>query len=136
MEGAVLDTLGLRGRSWTGQVVEFLCDNTGAVAVVNSGYSRVTLIMHLLRCLFSLEPGFKSRLNCMADAISNQQSSLSFFSAPDSRTRPADAGLDLTGLGRAVQELFSAGLAASRCKSGCHFRCRRQGSCSLSHGST
>ena len=31
------------------------CDNEGAVAVVNSGYSRVLQIMHLLRCLFSSE---------------------------------------------------------------------------------
>ena len=28
------------------------CDNTAAMAVVNSGYSRVPEIMHLLRCLF------------------------------------------------------------------------------------
>ena len=28
------------------------CDNMGAVAVVNSGYSKVPQIMHLLRCLF------------------------------------------------------------------------------------
>lgn len=27
------------------------CDNMGAVAVVNSGYSKVPQIMHLLRCL-------------------------------------------------------------------------------------
>jgi len=28
------------------------CDNEGTVAVVNSGYSRVEKVMHLLRCLF------------------------------------------------------------------------------------
>ncbi len=40
------------GRYWAGGVVKAHCDNTGAVAVVNSGYSRSEPIMHLLRCLF------------------------------------------------------------------------------------
>ena len=37
---------------WSRGVVTFNCDNTAAVEVVNSGYSRVAGIMHLLRCLF------------------------------------------------------------------------------------
>ncbi len=67
------------GRQWRGGVVTMHCDNTAAVAVVNSGYSKVPEIMHLLRCLFfvraSLElevwavhvPGVE---NGIADAIS------------------------------------------------------------------
>ena len=40
------------GRHWRGSAVTFHCDNVAAVAVVNSGYSRVPQILHLLRCLF------------------------------------------------------------------------------------
>ncbi len=40
------------GDLWRAKFVHVHCDNLGVVAVVNSGYSRVSLIMHLLRCLF------------------------------------------------------------------------------------
>jgi len=40
------------GAALRGQRVTVHCDNVGAVAVVNSGYSRVHGIMHLLCCLF------------------------------------------------------------------------------------
>ena len=33
------------------------CDNTAAVAVVNSGYGQVPEIMHLLRCMHVLHQG-------------------------------------------------------------------------------
>lgn len=39
------------GRQWEGQEVIVHCDNTGAVAVLNSGYSCVAPIKHLLWCL-------------------------------------------------------------------------------------
>ncbi len=35
------------------------CDNTGAVAAVNSGYSRSPQLMHLLRCLFYIRAHFQ-----------------------------------------------------------------------------
>ena len=62
------------------------CDNTGAVAAVNSGYSRVPGIMHLLRCLFFIRAHFEltvwavhipGKLNTWADAIS--RNNLSYF---------------------------------------------------------
>ena len=34
------------------------CDNMGTVAIVNSGYSRVPAIMHVLRCLFFIRARF------------------------------------------------------------------------------
>ena len=37
---------------WRGSLATVHCDNMGAVAVVNSGYSKVPQIMHLLLCLF------------------------------------------------------------------------------------
>ena len=36
------------GVNWAGGSVTFHCDNVTVVAVVNSGYSRVSEIMHLL----------------------------------------------------------------------------------------
>ena len=38
------------------------CDNMGAVAVVNSGYSRKSPIMHLLRCLFFIRATYQFSL--------------------------------------------------------------------------
>jgi hypothetical protein len=43
------------GREWRNSTVVVHCDNAGAVAAVNSGYSRVPQIMHLLLCLFLYE---------------------------------------------------------------------------------
>ncbi len=41
-------------RYWVCGIVKAHCDNTRAVAVVNSGYSRSEPMFHLLRCLFLL----------------------------------------------------------------------------------
>ena len=57
-------------------------DNLGAVAVVNSGYSKVPKVMHLLRCLFFIRTHFNISVravyvpggqNGWADAISHNQ---------------------------------------------------------------
>ena len=40
------------GREWKGQVIVAHCDNTAAVEVVNAGYSKDKMLMHLLRTLF------------------------------------------------------------------------------------
>ena len=40
------------GQQWQNISVLVHCDNQGAVAVVNTGYSKIPAIMHLLRCLF------------------------------------------------------------------------------------
>ena len=76
------------GQAWRGSLVVIHCDNTRAVAVVSSGYSKVPQIMHLLRCLFFIcahyslsvravhVPGVE---NSWADAISRNLLS-NFFS--------------------------------------------------------
>jgi len=55
------------------------CDNTGAVAIANSGYSRAPCIMHLLQCLFYIRAIYQFSVqvvyiegtdNTWADAIS------------------------------------------------------------------
>jgi len=66
-------------RSWRGPAVTFHCKNMGLIAVINSSYSRVPQIMHLLRCLFFIRAFFQISVwavhvpgqhNAMADAIS------------------------------------------------------------------
>ena len=67
------------GPQWRQSSILVHCDNEGAVAVVNSGYSRVEKIMHLLRCLFFIQAQFGMEVravhvpgkdNMLADAIS------------------------------------------------------------------
>ena len=69
----------LLGRSWKNQSVVVQCDNHRAVACVNSRYSKVVRIMHILRCLFFIRARFQFSLeavylpgeaNQLADAIS------------------------------------------------------------------
>ena len=75
-------------------MVTFHCDNTAAVAVVNSGYSRVAGIMHLLRCLYFIRsraqldvwavhtPGVDKGI---ADAISRDHFPHVFSQVPEAR---------------------------------------------------
>ncbi len=44
---------------WRWKVVLVHCDNQAMVSVVNSGYSKVPQIMHLLRCLFFIRAHFQ-----------------------------------------------------------------------------
>ena len=79
------------GPAWATKSVTVHCDNEGAVAVVNSGYSRIPPIMHMLRCLFFIRayhqitlravhvPG---RENDLADAISRNNLSVLFTQVP------------------------------------------------------
>ena len=39
------------GRAWRGYKVTCLCDNTAVVAIMNSGWSRMDRVMHLMRSL-------------------------------------------------------------------------------------
>ncbi len=50
------------GPLWKNASVTVYCDNLGAVAGVNSGYSKIPRIMHLLRCLFFLRAQFNIEL--------------------------------------------------------------------------
>ena len=63
---------------WRKARITVHCDNLGVVALVNSGYSRVPQIMHILRCLFFIRAHFQFSLhavhvpgveNSLADAI-------------------------------------------------------------------
>ena len=92
------------GPDWQGSSVIVHCDNMGAVAVVNSGYSKVPQIMHLLRCLFFIRAHFSLSVravhvpgveNGWADAISRNLLSGFFAQAPGAigRCQPIPPGL-------------------------------------------
>ena len=79
------------GSSWQRSSVRVFCDNEGAVSVVNSGYSKVARIMHLLRSLFFIRARFDIHLeavhipgaqNILADAISRDKLELLFTQVP------------------------------------------------------
>ena len=81
------------GESFRNMRVTVHCDNLGTVALVNSGYSRVPQIMHLLRCLFFVRARFQIELwavhipgmdNIVADAISRNNLSLLHSQVPGS----------------------------------------------------
>ena len=90
------------GADWQNTTVTVHCDNIGTVAIVNSGYSRVPEIMHLLRCLFFIRARFHITLwavhvpgvqNTWADSISRDKA-CSFLSKvpPGSYVRSAVPG--------------------------------------------
>ena len=79
------------GPGWRKARITVHCDNLGVVALVNSGYSRVPQIMHILRCLFFIRAHFQFSLhavhvpgveNSLADAISRDNLHLLFSQVP------------------------------------------------------
>ena len=108
--------------------------NEGAVAVVNSGYSKNGQIMHLMRCLFFIVANYQILLmachipgaqNGAADVISrdNLPRFFSLLQVANPTPTPVPDLLvallvteDIDSLVPVVQELFSAGMAASSMK--------------------
>ena len=83
------------GPHWRQSSALIHCDNEGTVAVVNSGYSRVEKIMHLLRCLFFIRARFGIEIkavhvpgkeNLLADAISRNNISSLLSQIPEAAT--------------------------------------------------
>ncbi len=81
------------GQYWSNSMVLVHCDNTGAVAASNSGYSKAPEIMHLLRCLFFIifrahfsilvrAVHIPGKENILADAISRDNLGLLFSQVP------------------------------------------------------
>ena len=79
------------GPMWANSSVLFHCDNLGTVSVINSGYSKVSQVMHLLRCFFFIRATFHisvraahvpGRENTLADAISRD---ILFSQIPEAR---------------------------------------------------
>ncbi len=83
--------LAIWGGYWKDSAVTVYCDNMGAVAAINSGYSKVPRIMYLLRCLFFIRARCRvdlivshipGALNTLADAISRDNMSLVISQVP------------------------------------------------------
>ena len=81
------------GSRWRHQSVLVLCDNAGAVACINSGYSREPHLIHMLRCLFFIRAAFgislwavhiPGKLNDLADAVSRDNLPYLFSQVPGS----------------------------------------------------
>ncbi len=84
----------LWGPQWRNLGVVVQCDNQGAVAVVNTGYSKVPQLMHLVRCLFFIRATFQFTLraiyipgqeNILADAISRDNLNVLFSQVPEAK---------------------------------------------------
>ena len=83
------------GPEWRNSVVVFECDNEGAISAINSGYSKVQGILHLLRCLFFVQAHYgihikavhiPGRENALADAISRDNLQWLFSQVPEAVT--------------------------------------------------
>ena len=79
------------GRQWRNAQCLVHCDNRGVVELVNAGYSRVSQLMHMLRCLFFIRARFQMDVvvfhvpgveNTLADAISRNNLPLLFAQVP------------------------------------------------------
>lgn len=84
------------GKEWVGRTVTVHCDNLGVVALVNSGYSRIPQLMHLLRCLFFIRARFQLDVwavhvpgveNGLADAISRNNLHVLHLQVQDAASR-------------------------------------------------
>ena len=80
------------GKSLNNASVTVHCDNLGTAALVNSGYSKVPQIMHLLRCLFFIRAQFQIQLwavhipgieNTLVDATSRNNFCLLYSQVPE-----------------------------------------------------
>ena len=86
------------GHRWKAKRVQLYCDNEAAVAVLNTGYSHDSLIMHLLRALFFVKAHFDldvrvthipGRVNGVADAIFRDDLATMFSQAPTASQTPS-----------------------------------------------
>ncbi len=79
------------GPTWQDSSVLVHCDNEAAVQILNTGYSKDSELMHLLRCLFFIRAHFRVSLravhipgvsNSLADAISRNNLPVLFSQVP------------------------------------------------------
>ena len=85
------------GKLWRNQGILVHSDNEAVVAVINSGYSKDSSLMQLLRCLFFIKAYFEISLSAIhikgednvgADAISRNNLHVSFAQVPQADPYP------------------------------------------------
>ena len=95
------------GRRWSGKKVRCHCDNMAVVEVLNNGYSRDKLLMHLIRCLFFISEHFKIQVeavhcpgkdNIRADALSRNDVDRFLQVSPGADPKAADIPRPLLAL--------------------------------------
>ena len=89
----VIITGAIWGPQWRNSI-KFYCNNEGGVAAINSGYSKIPGILHLLRCLFFIRVYYgiyikathtPGRENALANAISRDSLQSLFSQIPEAR---------------------------------------------------
>ena len=117
------------GEEWDKKKIHVYCDNEAAVISLNSGSSKDTWTMHLIRCLFFIKAKFgliitishiPGKGNKLADALSRNdfayfctqfpaaQRAIQHPSTAGERLGVHPTGLDVGQLGVIFQQLFSA----------------------------
>jgi len=83
---------------WGEELVVCNCDNSSVVEVLNNGYSRDPVMMHIMRCLFFISEYYHLSLeavhlpgknNVAADALSRNNLPLFFQVSPEARPDPS-----------------------------------------------
>ena len=87
------------GAQWSGLTIKVHCDNKAVVDLINSGYTRETLLSHLLRCLFFFVARFDFTLvashipgkdNVLADALSRDNLQFFLSESPQANRQPTE----------------------------------------------
>ena len=103
----ILLAVAVWGREWKGRLVTCHCDNMAVVSVVNSGYSKDSTVMHLLRCLFFMAAHFDTCIkavhvpgviNVAADALSRDNHTQFLQVVPGARQHPTQIPQGLVDL--------------------------------------
>jgi hypothetical protein len=97
----------LWGQHWSGNVVLIHCDNIAVVDVLNSGFAKDGMLMHLLRCVFFISAHFEvttkaahipGRENIAADALSRNNLCLFRAQVPQADPKPSRIPVELVDL--------------------------------------
>ena len=92
------------GKEWQGEAIQCRCDNAAVVAVINSGRSKDTFVMHLMCCLFFFQAVFSISLhavhlpgknNVAADCLSRDNLTHFFQQVPIAAADPTSLPAEL-----------------------------------------
>ena len=93
----IVNAAAIWGKAWGGCTVLCHCDNAAVVAIINAGYCKHKIAMHLLRCLLFIAVNFDfdifahhipGSLNVTADALSRNCLPLFLAKVPEAEPLP------------------------------------------------